>query len=137
MKTFRRRRRIVPVLNDAERHGQGQIEVLFHASLISATASRPLYFSRHSRLPGEHNAGWTLEPVRTLWRKRYLATRKELNPDSSAPEGVAKLLYRPSYQGSKFFCNSILFAICTSTFSKLCKNMYTVACRRVLSSTPL
>jgi hypothetical protein len=33
-----------------------------------------------------------------------------------------------------FFCNPILFAICTSTFSKLCKNMYTVACRRVLSS---
>jgi hypothetical protein len=31
-----------------------------------------------------------------------------------------------------FFCNPILFAICTSTFSKLCKNMYTVACRRVL-----
>jgi hypothetical protein len=29
------------------------------------------------------------------------------------------------------------FAICTSTFSKLCKNMYTVACRRVLSSAPL
>jgi hypothetical protein len=37
----------------------------------------------------------------------------------------------------KFFCNRILFAICTSTFSKLCKNMYTVACRRVLSSCPL
>jgi hypothetical protein len=32
-----------------------------------------------------------------------------------------------------FFCNPILFAICTSTFSKLCKNMYTVACGRVLS----
>jgi hypothetical protein len=24
-----------------------------------------------------------------------------------------------------FFCNPILFAVCTSTFSKLCKNMYT------------
>jgi hypothetical protein len=36
-----------------------------------------------------------------------------------------------------FFCNPILFAICTSTFSKLCKNMYTVGCRRVLTSTPL
>jgi hypothetical protein len=36
-----------------------------------------------------------------------------------------------------FFCNRILFAICTRTFSKLCKNMYTVACRRVLSSAPL
>jgi hypothetical protein len=34
-------------------------------------------------------------------------------------------------------CNPILFAICTSTFSKLCKYMYTVACRRVLSSAPL
>jgi hypothetical protein len=31
----------------------------------------------------------------------------------------------------------VLFAISTSTFSKLCKNMYTVACRRVLSSVPL
>jgi hypothetical protein len=28
-----------------------------------------------------------------------------------------------------FFCNPILFAICTSTFGKLCKNIYTVACR--------
>jgi hypothetical protein len=28
-----------------------------------------------------------------------------------------------------YFCNPILFAICTSTFSKLCKNIYTVACR--------
>jgi hypothetical protein len=36
-----------------------------------------------------------------------------------------------------FFCNPILFAICTSTFSRLCKNMYTVACRRVLSSAAL
>jgi hypothetical protein len=36
-----------------------------------------------------------------------------------------------------FFCNSILFAICTSTLSRLCKNMYTVACRRVPSSAPL
>jgi hypothetical protein len=37
-----------------------------------------------------------------------------------------------------FFCNPILFAICTSIFSRLCKkNMYTVACRRVLSSAPL
>jgi hypothetical protein len=35
------------------------------------------------------------------------------------------------------FCNPILFAICISTLSKLCKNMYTVACRRVLTSTPL
>jgi hypothetical protein len=36
-----------------------------------------------------------------------------------------------------FFCNPILFAISTSTFTKLCKNMYTVAWRRVLSSAPL
>jgi hypothetical protein len=36
-----------------------------------------------------------------------------------------------------FFCNPVLFAICTSTFSKLRKNMYTVACGRVLSSDPL
>jgi hypothetical protein len=36
-----------------------------------------------------------------------------------------------------FFCNLVLFAICTSTFSKLCKNIYTVACRRVLSRAPL
>jgi hypothetical protein len=27
--------------------------------------------------------------------------------------------------------------VCTSTFSKLCKNMYTVPCRRVFSSAPL
>jgi hypothetical protein len=27
------------------------------------------------------------------------------------------------------FFNTILFAICTITFSKLCKNMYTVACK--------
>jgi hypothetical protein len=36
-----------------------------------------------------------------------------------------------------FFLNPILFAICTSTFRKLCKNMYTVAYRRVHSSAPL
>jgi hypothetical protein len=36
-----------------------------------------------------------------------------------------------------FFRNPIWFAICTSIFSKLFKNMYTVACRRVLSSAPL
>jgi hypothetical protein len=36
-----------------------------------------------------------------------------------------------------FFCNPILFAVATSTFSKLCKNMYTVACRRVFTSTAL
>jgi hypothetical protein len=34
------------------------------------------------------------------------------------------------------FLNPILFANCTSTFSKLCKETYTVACRRVLSSIP-
>jgi hypothetical protein len=34
------------------------------------------------------------------------------------------------------FLNPILFAICTSTFSKLCVT-YTVTCRRVLSSAPL
>jgi hypothetical protein len=36
----------------------------------------------------------------------------------------------------KAFCDPILFVICTSTFSKLCKKTYTVACRRVLTSTP-
>jgi hypothetical protein len=36
-----------------------------------------------------------------------------------------------------FFCNPILYAISTSKFSKLCKNIYTVACRRVLTSTAL
>jgi hypothetical protein len=40
-------------------------------------------------------------------------------------------------QFKQVFLNLILFAICTSTFSKLCKNMYTVACGRVLSSAPL
>jgi hypothetical protein len=34
---------------------------------------------------------------------------------------------------SFFFLNSILFAICTSTFSKLCVT-YTLTCRRELSS---
>jgi hypothetical protein len=34
------------------------------------------------------------------------------------------------------FLNAILFAICTSTFSKLCVT-YTVTCRRELSSAPL
>jgi hypothetical protein len=34
------------------------------------------------------------------------------------------------------FYNPILFAVCTSTFSKLCKT-YAVACGRVLSITPL
>jgi hypothetical protein len=36
-----------------------------------------------------------------------------------------------------FFFNSVLFAICTSTLSKLRENMYTVECRRVFSSAPL
>jgi hypothetical protein len=35
------------------------------------------------------------------------------------------------------FGNPILFAICTSTFSKLCKKTYVVACRRELRSAPL
>jgi hypothetical protein len=34
------------------------------------------------------------------------------------------------------FLNPILFAICTSTFSKLCVT-YTLTCRRELSSAPL
>jgi hypothetical protein len=34
------------------------------------------------------------------------------------------------------FVNHILFAICTSTFSKLCVS-YTVACRREICSAPL
>jgi hypothetical protein len=37
---------------------------------------------------------------------------------------------------SRTFFNPILFAICTSTFSKLCVR-YTVTCRRELSSAPL
>jgi hypothetical protein len=37
-----------------------------------------------------------------------------------------------------FLLNPILFAICTSTFSKLCINVgYTATCRRELSSAPL
>jgi hypothetical protein len=40
-------------------------------------------------------------------------------------------------RGFFFFEIPFLFAICTSTFSKLCKNMYTVACRRVLTTIPL
>jgi hypothetical protein len=35
------------------------------------------------------------------------------------------------------FCNPILLAICTSTFSKLCKNIYVMACKRVFSNAPL
>jgi hypothetical protein len=56
---------------------------------------------------------------------------------------VVVALWRPAvrdqlvHQNIANFFNPILFAICTSTFTKLCKNMYTVACRRVLSSTPL
>jgi hypothetical protein len=35
------------------------------------------------------------------------------------------------------FCSPILFSICTSAFSKLCKRLIrTMACRRVLTSTP-
>jgi hypothetical protein len=33
--------------------------------------------------------------------------------------------FRTDCVANNFFCNPILFAICTSTFSKLCKNMYT------------
>jgi hypothetical protein len=36
---------------------------------------------------------------------------------------------------NRFFYNIILFAVCA--FSKLYKKMYTIACRRVLTSTPL
>jgi hypothetical protein len=36
-----------------------------------------------------------------------------------------------------FLCNPILFATCSSSFSKLCKRAYTMACGRVLSSAPL
>jgi hypothetical protein len=39
-----------------------------------------------------------------------------------APEGRPA---SPLFSG--LFCNPILFAICTSTYSKLCKNMVTVA----------
>jgi hypothetical protein len=63
-------------------------------------------------------------------------------PRESAAVAVA--LWRPAVQYqlvhqniANFFCNPILFAIRNSTFSKLCKNMYTVACRRVLTNTLL
>jgi hypothetical protein len=32
--------------------------------------------------------------------------------------------FRPLITVLNFFCNSILFAICISTFSRLCKNVY-------------
>jgi hypothetical protein len=48
-----------------------------------------------------------------------------------------EIISNPWYTTGRFFCNPILFAICTSTFSKLCKKTYTVARRRVLSSVPL
>jgi hypothetical protein len=32
-----------------------------------------------------------------------------------------------------FFCNPILFATCTSTFSKLCKKNYAMVCRRQMA----
>jgi hypothetical protein len=36
-------------------------------------------------------------------------------------------------RGNPFYLQSVLI----HSFSKLCKNMYTVACRRVLTSAPL
>jgi hypothetical protein len=45
-------------------------------------------------------------------------------------------LYLLAFQFFFFLSNPILFAICTSTFSKLCVT-YTLTCRRVLSSAPL
>jgi hypothetical protein len=42
----------------------------------------------------------------------------------------------PGPQQYRSFLNPILFAICTSTFGKLCVT-YTLTCRRELSSTPL
>jgi cytochrome c biogenesis protein CcdA len=50
--------------------------------------------------------------------------------------GLMKMIL-PFFKGLAIFLNPILFAICTSAISKLCKNMYTEACRRVLSSAPL
>jgi hypothetical protein len=42
--------------------------------------------------------------------------------------------YRPISLFFFFFCNPVLFEICTSTFSKLCTEMYKMACRRVLTA---
>jgi cytochrome c biogenesis protein CcdA len=61
-------------------------------------------------------------PVRSVWALKGWAYMKVI---------------LPFFKGLAIFLNPILFAICTSTFSKLCKNMYTEACRRVLTSTPL
>jgi hypothetical protein len=69
--------------------------------------------------------GSGIRHVRYWWESQRERDRKEdLDVDGRILQGF-------------FFCNLILFARSTSTFNKLCKNMYTVACRRVLSRAPL
>jgi hypothetical protein len=45
-------------------------------------------------------------------------------------------MFIESFPGKDSFCNPVLFAICTNTFSK-CVKICTMACRRVLSSALL
>jgi hypothetical protein len=52
-------------------------------------------------------------------------------------EDYLQLSAHDSADCKSFFLNPVLFAICTSTFSKLCTKTHTVACRRMLTSTPL
>jgi hypothetical protein len=55
-----------------------------------------------------------------------------LRPKSDCSGKAQKQLYgKLQYNILNFFYNPILFVICASTFSKLCKKTYTVTCRRV------
>jgi hypothetical protein len=58
------------------------------------------------------------------------------NPTEKAHPGATVTELLNKLPATYFYCNPILFSICTSTFSN-CVYIYTVACRRVSSSTPL
>jgi hypothetical protein len=76
------------------------------------------------------------------WAGKYLL---QFSPEYCTMSGLTARMKEPQTQPllgngcvnkQQFFCNLILFAICTRTFWKLCKT-YTMTCRRVLNSTPL
>jgi hypothetical protein len=75
---------------------------------------------------------WNGSIFTTVWKSVLLGSHLAMKPKLDN-----RLGRQPAYLTShNNFFNPILFAICTSTFSKLCV-MYTVTCRRELNRVPL
>jgi hypothetical protein len=60
--------------------------------------------------------------VREFWHRRFLSlSYPPVAYEPTVPYFDCNLSYREHHN---FFCNPILFAICTNTFNKLCKDVY-------------